>query len=235
MRFASAALNTTAAEIITPNSTTSATASARWSRQRAGTAATTRRRRGRRQWPCRRRRRWRWLRHPRIVRTPGMEVAAWGRLTRLCQTRHHAAREAELEAPLLRGRHVRVVHRVRRVRHRVSPRRARLPRHRRRVQAVPARRGLGTGQLQPRREELHVVHPRVSSLPGVGARDRRVHVRPGPHQRRGVGHLQGHRPGPRHRPGARRGRPGRRPRLRAARLRARARHDRRRAGELPRG
>ena len=104
-----------------------------------------------------------------------------------------------------------------------------------RLQAVPARGGLGPGQLQPRREGLHVVHPGVSPVPGVGARDRRVHVRPGPHRRRAVGHLQGHRPRPRHRPGARRGRPGRRPRLRAPRLRARARHDRRRAGELPRG
>jgi hypothetical protein len=122
-----------------------------------------------------------------------------------------------------------------RLRHRVSPRRARLPRHRRCVQAVPTRGRLGSDQLQPRREELHVVHPRVSPLSQLGARDRRVHVRPGPHQRRALGHLQGHRPRPRHRPDPRRGRPGRRSRLRAAHLRARARHDRRRAGELPRG
>ena len=45
--------------------------------------------------------------------------------------------------------------------------------------------GCGPGRLQPRREGLHVVHPGLPPVPGVGARDRRVPVRPGPHRRRG--------------------------------------------------
>ena len=49
------------------------------------------------------------------------------------------------------------------------------------------------------------------------------------------GVLQGHLPRPRRRPGAARGRPGRRARVGDPRVRARARHHRRRARELPRG
>ena len=37
----------------------------------------------------------------------------------------------------------------------------------------------GPGRLQPRRQGLHVVHPRVPPVPRVGTGDRRVHVRTG--------------------------------------------------------
>ena len=90
MRFASAALNTTAAQTITPNSATSATERPRWSRQRAGPrrpaggaadGAAGRRRRRQLGWPTaprRRRRRRRELRHPRIVRVRAGVVASPG-------------------------------------------------------------------------------------------------------------------------------------------------------------
>ena len=146
-----------------------------------------------------------------------------------------AAREVALERPLLRGRHVGVVHRVCGLRDRVSARRPGLQRRRRRLQAVPAGRRVRPRQLQPRPEGLHVVHPGLPPLPRLGTRDRRVHVRPCPHRGGALRCLQGHRARPRDRPGARRGGPGRRPRVGPADLRARARHDRRRARELPRG
>ena len=91
-----------------------------------------------------------------------------------------AAREAPLEAPLRRGRHLGPVHRVRRLRDRVPARRARLPRRRGHLPAVPARGRLRARQLQPRREGLHVVHPGLPAVPGLGARDRRVPLRAGP-------------------------------------------------------
>ncbi len=140
-----------------------------------------------------------------------------------------------MEAPLLRGRHHGSVHRLRRLRDRLPARRPRLRRHERRLQAAPDRDRLRRpGRLQPRRQGLHVVHPRLPPFPGVGARDRRVHVRPLPGDRRAERRVQGHLPRPGRRPRAARGRPGRRARLRHARLRARARHHRRRARLLPR-
>ena len=104
----------------------------------------------------------------------------------------------------------------------------------RHVQADPDRGLRRPGRLQPRRQGVHLVHPRLPALPRVGARDRQVHVRPRAHAGRGVGRLQGHLPRPRRRPRAARGRPGRRARLRDARVRARARHHRRRARVVPR-
>ncbi len=61
------------------------------------------------------------------------------------------------------------VHGVRRLRHLVPPRRHRLPPRAGRLQAVPPRGRAGPRQLHPRREGLHVVHPRLPPLPGVGA------------------------------------------------------------------
>ena len=40
--------------------------------------------------------------------------------------------------------------------------------------------GYGARRLQPRREGLHLLHPGLPPLPGLGARGRRVPVRPGP-------------------------------------------------------
>ena len=106
--------------------------------RRCGHDDRVRRRRGRRSRRARRRRGRRRKRRRRRLRhradrtgTRAMTGTAGQFATALCQTRHHAAREAQLEAPLLRGRHVGAVHRVRRVRHRLPARRARLPRHRR--------------------------------------------------------------------------------------------------------
>ena len=189
MRLASAAPSTPAAQSITPNTTTSDDGQAPEVAP-PGRAA--------RPGPCGRG----WRRRKRCRRQAGggsggrpgggggggscvtarivsaWIASAWGGLDApLCQTRHHGAREAELEAPLLRGGHVGAVHRVRRMRDRVPARRARLPRHRGRLQAVPARGGVGPRELQPRREELHVVHPGLPAVPRLGARDRRVHVR----------------------------------------------------------
>ena len=45
--------------------------------------------------------------------------------------------------------------------------------------------GSGPRQLQPRREGLHELHTGVPALPGVGAGDRRVHVRSDPRADRG--------------------------------------------------
>ncbi len=64
------------------------------------------------------------------------------------------------------------------MRDRVPPRRARLQGRRRGLQALPARGRVRPRQLQPRSEGLHVVHPGLPAVSGVGARDRRVHVRP---------------------------------------------------------
>ena len=91
-----------------------------------------------------------------------------------------------MEAPLRRGRHLGAVHRVRGLRDRVPARRARLRRHRAASTSRSSSRTTAARRLQPRREGLHVVHPGLPALPGVGARDRRVPVRPGPRGRRAV-------------------------------------------------
>ena len=111
----------------------------------------------------------------------GVDRIGMGRSRRgLCQTRRDAAREAPVEAALRRGHHLGAVHRLRRLRHRLPPRRHRLRRHRGRLQAVPPRGGARPGRLHPRREGLHVLHPGLPPLPGLGARGRRAPLRPRP-------------------------------------------------------
>ena len=132
MRLASAAPSTPAAQSITPNSDDQRHGQAAQVAPPGGIAATGgggggglgRRAR-------RRRRRRRQLRH-RADRTGvhALRDDGLGTSDRPVPDSTHAAREAQLEAPLRRGRHLGAVHRVRRLRHRLPARRARLRRHR---------------------------------------------------------------------------------------------------------
>ena len=101
--------------------------------------------------------------------------------------------------------------------------------------AVPDRRRVRTRRLLARPEGLHQLHPGLSPVPRVGARDRRLPLRPRPRGHGAVGRLQGHRPRPSDRPRPARDRPGRWAGLRHPLLRARDRPHRRGARQLPRG
>ncbi len=134
-----------------------------------------------------------------------------------------------------RGRDVRALHRVLRLRHRVPLRRPRLRRHRGRLQALPRGHRRRARQLHPRPEGLHAVHPGLPPLPHLGARDRDLPLRPAPHRRRGLRHRPPDRARPGHRSGGAGHRAGRRAGVRAADLGLRARRDRRRPGLGSRG
>ena len=91
-----------------------------------------------------------------------------------------------MEAPLRRGRHVGALHRLRRLRDRVPARRARRTTTPTASTSRSRSRTLGAPPTAATATRLHVVHPRVPALPGVGARDRRVPVRPRPRARGAV-------------------------------------------------
>ena len=143
IRLASATARSADETSITPKQTVSARTRPRWSRHRAGAAEAgcggggggggsgdgRRRSRGRE-------------RHRRERRGCRPGAGDLGAFRAVVPDSSDAAREAELEAPLLRGGHLGAVHRVRRMCHRVPSRRARLQGHRGCVQAVPARGGL---------------------------------------------------------------------------------------------
>ena len=90
-----------------------------------------------------------------------------------------------VEAPLRRGRHLRPLHRLRGLRDRLPARRAlATTTPTARYKPIQIEDYGGPARLQPRRQGVHLVHPRLPALPGVGARDRPVHVRPGTRQPR---------------------------------------------------
>ena len=76
-----------------------------------------------------------------------------------------------------RGRDQRAVHRLRRLRGGLPPRRPRLRRHQRRLPALPPRGRAGAGRLRPRPAGLHQLHPGLSPLSQLGDRDRHLPVR----------------------------------------------------------
>ena len=90
-----------------------------------------------------------------------------------------SALDGAMEGALRRGHHDRAVHRVRRLRRHLPPRRHRLRARRGQVHPVPPRGRARPGQLHPRREGLHDVHPGVPAVPGLGAGRRPPPVRPG--------------------------------------------------------
>src|SRR6478736_1968139 len=93
---------------------------------------------------------------------------------RLVRDSSDAAREALLEAPLRRGGHLGPLHRMCRLRDRLPARRAVVQGHRGRLQAVPDRGLRRPRRLLARRQGLHLLHPRLPPVPGLGARRGRV-------------------------------------------------------------
>ena len=77
--------------------------------------------------------------------------------------------DGAVEGALRGGHHARALHRLRRLRDLLPPRRHRLRPRAGRLQAVPPRGRARAGQLHPRREGLHELHPRLPPVPGAGS------------------------------------------------------------------
>ena len=87
--------------------------------------------------------------------------------------------DGPVEGALRGGRHDRPVHRLRGVRHRLPPRRHRLQaRGRRATGPSTSRTSSGPADCTHGREGLHLLHPGLPPLPGLGVRRQRAPLRP---------------------------------------------------------